>query len=207
MFTIIDFETTGLDAKEEQVIEVGAMKLDSKFREVGRINFLVQLEKGRKLKPFITELTGITEADLVNGVSSERAALGILRSFIGKDVIVAQFASFDLSYLWRDEEMDNPFICTRSMSHALDPKEKASLVNLVERYGVKTGEAHRAMSDVEMTAEVFQKMVLRLFVEGQIESIEDIYNVMVEHERGLPFVPKSANVVTMDEIEMNRGNK
>ena len=195
MYTILDFETTGLNYEEEQVIEIGAVKLDEFMKPVSQLNVLVKLERGRKLKPFITELTGITEADLQNGVFNELTALNMLQTFIGSDIVVAQFASFDLSYLSK-VMIPERFICTRSVSRILDHDKKASLKDLVPRYGATLNNHHRALADVEATVEVFKSMMARLLLEGY--HMEEVLNVMVDsEERPLKYVPKNAKKIIL----------
>jgi DNA polymerase III subunit epsilon len=191
MYVVLDFETTGLDYKTEQVIEVGALKLDRDFKEIGTLNVMVKLKKGKKLPPFITELTGIVEDDLREGLS-EFQAMQILKRFIGNDIIVAQFASFDLGFLSK-YMVPKRFICTRSLSRLLNPSEKASLKDLVQRYNVTLENHHRALSDVKATAEVF-KIMKREADEKGIEYL----NVMVNaSERPLRYIPENAKVVDM----------
>jgi DNA polymerase III subunit epsilon len=191
MYVVLDFETTGLDYKTEQVIEVGALKLDRDFKEIGTLNVMVKLKKGKKLPPFITELTGIVEDDLREGLS-EFQAMQILHRFIGNDIIVAQFASFDLGFLSK-YMTPKRFICTRSLSRLLNPSEKASLKDLVQRYNVTLENHHRALSDVKATAEVFKIMKK----EADEKGIEYI-NVMVNaSERPLRYIPENAKVVEM----------
>jgi DNA polymerase III subunit epsilon len=196
MYTILDFETTGLKPQEEQVIEIGAVKLDKYFKQVSHVNFLVKLEEGKTLTPFIKNLTGITEEDLEGGVEDEYTALRVLSRFIGDDIVVAQFASFDLSFLAKAMK-PKYFICTRSVSRMLDKDLKASLKDLVPRYGATLDNHHRALADVEATVEIFKAMMARLPMNGYV--VDHVLNVMVEgKERKLSYVPENAKVITME---------
>ncbi|MEY8748909.1 3'-5' exonuclease [Alkalicoccobacillus gibsonii] len=192
MYTIIDFETTGLDYKKEQVIEIGAIKLDKHFVPVSTINVLVQLNEGRSLPAKITEITGLEEKDLVNGVKDDYVALAMLEEFIGEDIVVAQFASFDLAFLSHVFKPEK-FICTRSLSIILDPTEKASLKDLVPRYGATLDNHHRALADVEATADIFKAMMARCFLTDLY--INRVMNVMVSGSRPLHYIPDNAILV------------
>lgn len=196
MYTILDFETTGLNYMDNQVVEIGAVKLDKYMKPVSQLNLLVKLDEGRELPDFITNLTGITAEDLENGIEDEYTALSMLEAFIGDDIVVAQFASFDLSYLSKVMKPER-FICTRSVSRILDPNEKASLKNLVPRYGTDNKDAHRAFADVEATVEVFKSMMGRVALEGY--SIHNIMNLIIDsNERPLNYVPQNANITFME---------
>ncbi|MFG3611458.1 3'-5' exonuclease [Rummeliibacillus stabekisii] len=191
MYTVIDFETTGLDASSCQVIQVGAVKLDSNFNEVGRLKINVALRKGTELPEKITELTGITEKDLAEGLPEYLAHM-ILDMFIDEDVVVAQFASFDLSFMPLRDCYD--FICTKSVFNVLHPYEKASLTNIVDYYGLEHLEHHTALDDADMTAKVLKELDIDLREHGK--NLTEFVNIMTEQEnRPLRYIPVKAKVI------------
>src|SRR6266852_7688561 len=59
----LDLETTGLEADRDAIIEIGAIRFKGDRVEA---EFSTLVNPGRKLSPFITRLTGITDAMLVN---------------------------------------------------------------------------------------------------------------------------------------------
>lgn len=195
-YVVLDFETTGLDYKKEQVIELCAIKLDREFNEIGGLHTMVRLTEGKKLTPFITNLTGITEGDLIEGLT-EVTALNMLKDFIGNSVVVAQHAPFDLSFLAPAVEPEY-FIDTRSLSRLLNPDEKAGLKDLCERYGVELVH-HRSISDVKATIEVFKIMMQEAMETGT----PFLNTVVMMPERPLNFVPLSATVISLDAYKEN----
>lgn len=198
-YTVIDFETTGLDYLTEQIIEIGAIKYDDAFNEVGRLHTMVQLTDGRELNPFIIELTGITEKDTYTGVT-EVAGLSMLRDFIGDSTVVAQHAPFDLSFLSKALEVES-FIDTRSLSRLINPDEKAGLKDLCNRYGVKLDNHHRSIADVEATTEVLKIMMDEAHKLGL-----PYKNVIVKSpDRELNFIPLSAIVITLENAKDLQG--
>lgn len=195
-YVVIDFETTGLDYKTEQVIEIGAIKLDREFNEIGTLHTMVKLTEGNKLTPFIQQLTGITENDLMDGLT-EATALNMLKDFIGNSVVVAQHAPFDLSFLASAVEPEY-FIDTRSLSRLLNPDEKAGLKDLCERYGVQLVH-HRSISDVKATIDVFKIMMAEAMKTGT-----PFLNIIVSTpDRPMNFVPLSATVISLDAYKEN----
>ncbi|CUB09184.1 DNA polymerase III PolC-type [Bacillus cereus] len=189
MFTVLDFETTGLDYNEEQVIEIACKRLNDKLEVADEFHTMVRLSDGKTLRPFITELTGIKESDLKHGMP-EVEAMELLKRFIGDSIVVAQFASFDLSFLSKVLK-PKQYICTRSLSRLINPNEKAGLADLVNRYGVVLEGHHRAMNDVNATIEVFKIM------KAEADGLDiDYMNVIVDSpERPLRYLPLYANVV------------
>ncbi len=192
MYVVLDFETTGLDYKSEQIIEIGAVKLDQWFNEIGTFHTMVALAEHRSLPEKITELTGITELDLMEGMN-EVVALNMLKDFIGNDIVVAQFASFDLGFLSKVTEPEL-FICTRSMSQLLNPGEPASLKDLVARYDVELSGHHRSMNDVKATIEVFKAMKLK----ADVAMLPYTNLLFSSEERPLKFIPVNAVVANLE---------
>lgn len=193
-YTVIDFETTGLDYLTEQIIEIGAIKFDNDFNEVGRLHTMVQLVEGRELKPFITELTGITAKDTLTGVP-EVVGLNMLKDFIGDSVVVAHHAPFDLSFLAKAVEPE-AFIDTRSLSRLINPDEKAGLKDLCERYDVEL-QHHRSINDAEATATVVQIMM----DEARDLQLPFMNLVVKAPDRELNFIPLSAIVVPLESVK------
>lgn len=196
-YTFLDFETTGLDYLTEQVIEIGAIKTDSSFNEIGRLHTMVKLVEGRELTAFIQELTGIKPEDTYTGVS-ESVGLNMVKDFIGDSIVVCQYASFDLSFLSSAIEPEY-FMCTRTMSQLVNPHEKAGLKDLCERYNVELNH-HRAISDVEATIEVF-KVLYPLCLEKRLPTL----NVLMQtEERPLKYIPLEAVVIGKEAFLKNR---
>lgn len=191
-YIVFDFETTGLDYTKEQVIEIASAKLDENLNPIETYHTMVALNEGRHLPQFISQLTGIHAEDLVDG-KAEKVALDELRDFIGDSIVVAQYASFDLSFLSKVLKPEQ-FICTRSMARLLRPDEYASLSNLIKIYGVNNLDPHRAYADVEATIEVFKRQKAECDEQG-IEYM----NVLIDsNERPLNYVPDNAVVQYME---------
>ena len=160
-YIVFDLETTGLDPNKEQITEIGAIKTDENFNELGRFHSYVALD-GHILTPFIKQFTGITEKTLENA-PSEFEALTKLHDFIDEDsIIVAQYAPFDLSFILKYSnalpKLDpKQFICTKSLtSQVVKGKLPANLGKTCERLGIKLDNAHEAMADSVATLELLK---------------------------------------------------
>ncbi len=147
--TVFDFETTGLNAEKDRVIEMAAIRI-ANGQVVGEFSTLVQYDG--VLAPKITEITGIHDAELKHGFD-EVTAFKIFNRFIGNSVIVAHNAAFDLGFLHHSllrlakRSFNNSFIDTLTIS-----RERTffpyKLVDLCGRYNIELIGAHRALSDV-----------------------------------------------------------
>lgn len=148
--TVFDFETTGLDAMEERVIEMAAIRV-VKGNVIAGFHALVN--PGRTISPKITELTGITNEMLV-GAMNESLAFRILRNIMGSSLLVAHNAAFDLQFLhWSLQRLagktfENPFIDTLTISRERS-EYPHKLTDMCGKYGIELEGAHRALNDVE----------------------------------------------------------
>ena len=173
--TVIDFETTGLNTKVERIIEIGAVRLEN-----GQITdtFTSYVNPGVPLKPVITQITGITDQDLMDAPSAAEV-LPKLLSFIGTSPIAAHNIEFDSSILKHelkrlDLAFDAPEIDTLSFAQKLYPQlNRYRLSNVCKYLGVSLKNAHRAIHDATATAQCLDIMLKNIMEQGA-ETIADI---------------------------------
>lgn len=163
---ILDTETTGIDHKNDEIIELAALKLEKRGGEIvtmADMDVFIRLSPGRSLPPEITRLTGITPEMLeTEGLSKDEAA----RRFVsmlsgGKTLVVAYNAQFDLCFLFyflqrlglaeklRGIEMLDALTVYKDRR---DYPHK--LANAIEAYALQGQNSHRAIDDTAATAEL-----------------------------------------------------
>ena len=96
-YVALDLEMTGLKPKEDKIIEIGAVLV-----ETGEIRdtFSTLINPGRALASEITELTGITDAALRDALRIEEV-LTELSEFIGGRNLLGHGIGFDYAFLKR----------------------------------------------------------------------------------------------------------
>ena len=94
-YTVIDLEMTGLSAKNDKIIEIGAARVRG-GEIVDMISTLVNPKQ--HIPQRVQELTGITDSDVENAADMD-AAVDNLLDFIGDDIILGQNVTFDYSFL------------------------------------------------------------------------------------------------------------
>ncbi|MBN2570572.1 MAG: 3'-5' exonuclease, partial [Ignavibacteriales bacterium] len=94
-FSILDFETTGLSAINERVIEVGLIKIKN-FKIIDSYQTLINPE--RSIPSEITKLTGITNLDVKKAPRFSVVAEEI-SNLIEDTILVAHNFNFDYSFL------------------------------------------------------------------------------------------------------------
>ena len=154
---VIDFETTGMSpAQGARATEIAIVLLGADGQVLDRFQSLVRT--GAWISPFITQLTGITNAM----VAAAPDAAGVMQAaarFVGNAPMVAHNAAFDRRF-WQHELAcagllaPQPFACTVLLSRRLHPQAPShQLGRLIDFHGLpRTGVAHRALADAEMAA-------------------------------------------------------
>ena len=159
---VIDFETTGISPGQGARATEVAIVLLEQGQVVGRFQSL--MKTGAWIPPFITQLTGITNA-MVNAAPDAAQVMADAARFVGDAPMVAHNASFD-SKFWQAElalaglPAPQPFACTVLLSRRLYPEAPShQLGTLVDYHGLpRTGQAHRALADAEMAAALLARM-------------------------------------------------
>ena len=163
---VIDFETTGLSpALGDRATEVAIVLVEG-GRVVDRFQSL--MNAGIGIPPFITVLTGISNAMLATSPSAASVMSDASR-FANNAPMVAHNASFDRKFWVAELERaglaaPQPFVCTLLLSRRLYPQAPSyKLGSLVDYHRLpRAGTAHRAMADAEMAAYLLGQIELDL---------------------------------------------
>ena len=164
---IFDFETTGLSAYNDQIIEIGALSLnlvDGRFQIQDELSCLVKASK--PLSPKITEITNITDEMLAKEGFTEEEAYKQLKKMYDEDtLLIAYNIQFDLGFLKAlFRKFENPsFVILNDILDIMAVykdrhKYPHRLENAVETYGVEMKSTHRALDDVKATYAVLKAL-------------------------------------------------
>lgn len=153
-YVVIDVETTGGSAPFHRVTEVGAVKVQN-----GKIidEFQTLINPGRSIPPFITSLTGISNAMVADAPKFSEVAEPLLK-FLEDSIFVAHNVKFDYSFIQHEFrksgiEFVRPNICTCAGIKKSHPGLKSySLKNLTQHFEIDLTEHHRALSDARAAA-------------------------------------------------------
>ncbi len=158
---VFDFETTGLNANNCQIIEIGAVKVTN---GVCTETFSTLVNPHQKLGREISELTGITDDMLVFAPDLEDV-LPDFHKFVQNCVLSAYNIGFDIQFLLKAGEkyrykFDNERIDTLELARQKIPSlPNYKLSSVVKALDIVLNDAHRAINDAVATAKVFIKLI------------------------------------------------
>lgn len=156
----IDLETTGANSLRDRITEVGFCEVEN-GQLVREWSSLINPET--PISPFIEQLTGITNAMVVDAPRFAEIA-GDLKDRLSGKLLVAHNARFDYGFLkseFRREAIDfnEKTLCTVKLSRSLYPGQKRhNLDTIISRHGLKVENRHRALADAQLIQNFFAKL-------------------------------------------------
>lgn len=163
---IFDTETTGLDARDDRIIEIGAVELVNRF-PTGRTFHEYINPQGRSVHAEALAVHGIGEAQLVGKPTFDQISAEFL-DFIDGAKLVAHNASFDVAFVNAEFARlgltaiePGDVIDTLMLARRKHPMGPNSLDALCRRYGIDNSRRtkHGALLDSELLAEVYIELV------------------------------------------------
>ncbi len=163
---VFDTETTGLDPREDRVIEIGAIEMVNRFPS-GRIFHHYINPQGRAIHPDALAVHGIGEDKLRDKPTFPQVAAEFT-AFIEGANLVAHNASFDISFinaefgrLGHNPVETERVVDTLQLARRKHPMGPNSLDALCRRYGIDNSRRtkHGALLDSELLAEVYVELI------------------------------------------------
>lgn len=157
-FVAFDFETTGLYPRNDEIVEIGAVR----FRG-GEVlaEYSELVNPGREIPLEAQRISGIDDA-MVAGKPLLSALLPGFLEFLGDSVLMAHNAGFDLGFLRAAIEksgggsLNNLVIDTQQLAKKAFPGQKSySLQSLAGVLKFPPNQAHRALDDSVMCMRLF----------------------------------------------------
>ena len=163
---IFDTETTGLDNREDRIIEIGGIELIDHF-PTGRTIHLYINADGRKVHPDALAVHGISDESLAGKPKFAEVVQEIL-DFFGDGQWIAHNATFDMGFVNAElARLGLPpieparVVDTLAIARRKHPMGPNSLDALCRRYGIDNSHRtkHGALLDSELLAEVYIELI------------------------------------------------
>jgi DNA polymerase III epsilon subunit len=163
-FVVFDVETTGLSpVGGDRIVEIAALKIKD-LKPVARFHSMVDPQRSISFAAF--EVNGISEA-MLDGAPKSCDVLPKFLEFLGDATLIGHNVKFDLNFLYhemglaglkRQEEFEA--VDTIRLARRVIPQLKRYPLWLVAAtLGISESQKHRAMADVDLTFEVFHRLV------------------------------------------------
>lgn len=172
----LDCESTGLDPKNDLIIEVAVVKFD--FHQIyERCEFLVN--PGVLIPKESMAIHNITDEMVQDKPPIEEVLADVLK-MVGNHIIVGHGILFDMELLACAAERakiptrvrSNRFFDTLRLARLYGGSPQNSLEQLCKHFNISYDGAHRAMTDVMMNIEVFK------FLSQKFKTTEQIFKVL-----------------------------
>ncbi len=172
MYLIIDLEATCWEYRsrksESEIIEIGAVLLDSGYKILGEFQTFIMPIKNPILSEFCKELTSIKQEDINNAEIFPIA----LKEFIGKveetagcnikNIVFCSWGYYDEKQLIQDCQLHNieyPFLRHRSLKHEFAERKgmkPRGMKKTLQFCGIELeGTHHRGIDDARNIAKIF----------------------------------------------------
>ncbi|MGW0433772.1 DEDD exonuclease domain-containing protein [Micromonospora sp. NPDC003197] len=177
-FVVVDLETTGGAPDGGGITEIGAVKVRG-GEQLGVLGTLVN--PGEAIPPFVTVLTGITQA-MVAPAPRIEAVLPSFLEFLQGAVLVAHNAPYDVGFLkaacarhghtWPNPRVvDTAALARRVLTRDEVPNRKLGTLAAYFRTSVQP--THRALDDAHATVDVLHGLIGRLGNQG-VHTLGDV---------------------------------
>jgi len=165
----IDIETTGLDVKKHEIIEIGCVITTSKLKVIKKFEIKIKPEHIENADPISLKINHYNPADWKDA-QNLKDAMTIFSKKVQDCIMVGQNVFFDLRFLedaFEKTELKNSMhyhkLDTISIAWAkLHKKSKIthfSLRELCKYFDIKNENPHSALSDTYATFELYKKLM------------------------------------------------
>ena len=179
-FVAFDLETTGLDARSDEIIEIGAVIMKD-GQEMDRFQTFV--DPGRSLTQKIVDLTGITDK-MLEGAPKIAEILPKFLEFCGDRPLVAHNADFDVGFVAAAcNRLGLPFEPTSAdtliLAQNLMPQLGKFKLNIVsDALSLPEFNHHRAGDDAVTCGLIMARFMIRMEEEFGIHRLQEINPIM-----------------------------
>lgn len=168
-YVVFDFETTGLKADNDEIIEIGAVKIEGQ-KEVAEFSVLVN--PLREIPAQASAVNHIYDKDVAQAETLVEVLPSFLR-FIKGSVLVAHNAAFDVRFLSaalrknKIADLENYVLDTLTLSQRIHADQGShSLAAICKRLKIDNEDAHRAVHDARATGKVLLKFLEEMYEKG-----------------------------------------
>ena len=171
IFVVLDLETTGLDSRSDRIIEVGAVRFTREtptaaLFDAERLDVLVN--PGIPIPKEISDLTGITDADVAEAPPIARVVPQIREFLAPATCFVAHSTDFEVAFLTANgvDTGHLQVLDTRDLVVMCQPSVTTTALSRVASIMKLQQGGHRAFADACQTAQMLSMFLAEDFLGG-----------------------------------------
>jgi len=190
-YVVMDTELTGLDPKKDSIVSIGCIKMTGSRIDIGQTFYrVVKPETALTSKSVIVH--GITPSEAEKSPSIENVLSDFL-DFCKDSVVVGHFLFIDLVFLNKEvmrlygKRIGNSLVDTLRIykwirehgdagKHFYRDNGEDNLFSIAKKYKIPVSDAHNALMDAFITAQLFQRFLVFLPQLG-VRSIKDLLKI------------------------------
>lgn len=191
---VYDLETTGLNPKTAEIVEIGAHRLNPVGDEVERFYRLVR-PPGGHIPRSATRIHDI-DAETVKDAPGIEVVLPEFLGFIQDRILIGHnVAKYDNPILARDlrrylkMDLSAPHYDTLTTARRLFPRQRCSMSALAEKFEIEHGRLHKVLEDTRVNREIFKELIKIDAHKREVKSLPELLPFV-----GLGILAKSETV-------------
>lgn len=160
-YVVLDIETTGLNPKENEIIELSAIKVEN---DIVVEEFSTLVKPTCTISPYITNLTGINQS-MTENAPDIKTAIKRFADFCSGSIIMGHNVKFDIGFIstnlhrYHNLPFSNDYVDTLRLARIYLPSlSNKKLGTIASYFNFDTRGMHRGLKDCVVTNLCFQKM-------------------------------------------------
>ena len=222
---VYDLETTGINPKTAEIVEIAAHRLSAIGDEVERYHCLVR-PPGGHIPRAATRIHQI-DAETVKNAPGIEMVLPEFSGFIQDRILIGHNVSeYDNPILARDlrrylkMELSAPHYDTLATARRLFPRQRCNMGALAEKFQIEHGRLHGALEDVRVNREIFKELIKIDAYKREVKSLAELLplvglGLLAKREASQPEVGSAEeaedtptkNTLTETEVFLNAAKR
>ena len=214
---VYDLETTGINPKTAEIVEIAAHRLSAIGDEVEKYYCLVKPPGGR-IPRAATRIHQIDE-DTVKNAPGIELVLPEFVGFIQDRILIGHNVSeYDNPILARDlgrylkTGLSAPHYDTLTTARRLFPRQRCSIGALAEKFGIEHGRLHGAIEDVRVNREIFKELIKIDAYKREVKSLTEFLplvglGILAKTETAQAEVNSTEETLTETDVYLNAAKR
>lgn len=176
---VYDLETTGINPKTAEIVEIAAHRLSAIGDEVERYHCFVK-PPGGHIPRSATRIHQI-DAETVKNAPGIEMVLPEFFGFIHNRILIGHnVAEYDNPILARDlrrylkRDLPAPHYDTLATARRLFPRQRCNMGALAEKFGIEHDRLHSALEDVRVNREIFKELIKIDAYKREVKSLTEL---------------------------------